>query len=264
MFQGLQCLVVEDLFFCVEIDLEFGQIIMKGMGELYFDIFVDCLKCEFKVEVNIGVLQVVYCEIIGYEVEYIYIYKKQFGGFGQYGEVKFIIILIESGEGYFFEFCIVGGVVFKEYISGVEKGIQFVMDSGFLVGFLVIDFKVVLIDGKFYDVDFSVLVFEIVFCMCMCEGMCFVGVKLLELMMKVEVIIFEEYIGGIIGDLIFCCGQVFGQELCGNVVVIDVFVLLVNMFGYINILCFMFLGCVQFIMQFDYYDLVLNNIFEEI
>lgn len=206
MLVGLVCLVVEDLLFCVEIDFELGQIIMKGMGEFYLDILVDCLKCEFKVEVNIGVFQVVYCEIILYVVEYIYIYKKQLGGLGQYGEVKLEIILIELGEGYLFESCIVGGVVFKEYILGVEKGIQLVMDSGFLVGFFVIDFKVVLVDGKYYDVDLSVLVFEIVLCMCMCEGMKKVGVKLLELIMKVEVIIFEEYIGGIIGDLILCCG----------------------------------------------------------
>lgn len=259
-----QCLFVEDLFFCVEIDLELGQIIMKGMGEFYFDIFVDCMKCEFKVEVNIGVLQVVYCEIILQLVEIDYMYKKQIGGIGQFVCVKLQIILIELGEGYLFELKIVGGVVLKEYIFGVEKGIKFVMDLGLLVGFLVIDFKVVLIDGVFYDVDFLVLVFEIVVCVGMCEGLCKVGVKLLELIMKVEVVMLEEYIGLIIGDLISCCGMVCGQDSCGNVNVIDVFVLLVNMFGYINNLCLMLLGCVVFIMLFDYYEVVLQNILDEI
>ena len=168
---GLQRLAAEDPSFRVETDLESGQTIMKGMGELHLDILVDRLKREFKVEANIGAPQVAYRETISREAEITYTHKKQSGGSGQFAEVKMILMPTEPGEGYSFESRIVGGAVPKEYIPGVEKGIQSVMDSGPLAGFPVIDFKVALIDGKFHDVDSSVLAFEIAARMGMREGM---------------------------------------------------------------------------------------------
>ncbi|UWR91980.1 elongation factor G [Phaeobacter inhibens] len=264
MSQGLQRLAAEDPSFRVETDIESGQTIMKGMGELHLDILVDRLKREFKVEANIGAPQVAYRETIGHEVEHTYTHKKQSGGSGQFGEVKMIISPTEPGEGYSFESRIVGGAVPKEYIPGVEKGVQSVMDSGPLAGFPVIDFKVALIDGKFHDVDSSVLAFEIAARMCMREGMRKAGAKMLEPIMKVEVITPEDYTGGIIGDLTSRRGQVTGQEPRGNAIAIDAFVPLANMFGYINTLRSMSSGRAQFTMQFDHYDPVPQNISDEI
>ena len=264
MSQGLQRLAAEDPSFRVETDLESGQTIMKGMGELHLDILVDRLKREFKVEANIGAPQVAYRETIGHEVEHTYTHKKQSGGSGQFAEVKLIISPTEPAEGYSFESRIVGGAVPKEYIPGVEKGIQSVMDSGPLAGFPVIDFKVALIDGKFHDVDSSVLAFEIASRMCMREGMKKAGAKLLEPIMKVEVVTPDEYTGGIIGDLTSRRGQVQGQDTRGNAIAIDAFVPLANMFGYINTLRSMSSGRAQFTMQFDHYEPVPQNISEEI
>lgn len=264
MSQGLARLAAEDPSFRVETDLESGQTIMKGMGELHLDILVDRLKREFKVEANIGAPQVAYRETIGHEVEHTYTHKKQSGGSGQFGEVKMVITPTEPGEGYSFESKIVGGSIPKEYIPGVEKGIKSVMDSGPLAGFPVIDFKVALIDGKFHDVDSSVLAFEIAGRMCMREGMRKAGAKMLEPIMKVEVITPDEYTGGIIGDLTSRRGQVQGQETRGNAIAIDCFVPLANMFGYINTLRSMSSGRANFSMQFDHYEPVPHNISEEI
>jgi len=264
MSQGLARLAAEDPSFRVETDIESGQTIMKGMGELHLDILVDRLKREFKVEANIGAPQVAYRETISHEVEHSYTHKKQSGGSGQFGEVKLIISPTAAGEGYSFESRIVGGSVPKEYIPGVEKGIQSVMDSGPLAGFPVIDFKVALIDGKYHDVDSSVLAFEIAARMCMREGMKKAGAKLLEPIMKVEVITPEEYTGGIIGDLTSRRGQVSGQENRGNAIAIDANVPLANMFGYINTLRSMSSGRAQFTMQFSHYDPVPQNIADEI
>ena len=264
MSQGLARLAAEDPSFRVETDLESGQTIMKGMGELHLDILVDRLKREFKVEANIGAPQVAYRETIGHEVEHTYTHKKQSGGSGQFAEVKMIIAPTELGEGYSFESRIVGGSIPKEYIPGVEKGIKSVMDSGPLAGFPVIDFKVALIDGKFHDVDSSVLAFEIAARMAMREGMRKAGAKLLEPIMKVEVITPEEYTGGIIGDLTSRRGQVTGQEPRGNAIAVDVFVPLANMFGYINNLRSMSSGRANFSMAFDHYEPVPQNISDEI
>ena len=264
MSQGLARLAAEDPSFRVETDLESGQTIMKGMGELHLDILVDRLKREFKVEANIGAPQVAYRETIGHEVEHTYTHKKQSGGSGQFGEVKMVITPTEPGEGYSFESKIVGGAVPKEYIPGVEKGIKSVMDSGPLAGFPVIDFKVSLLDGQFHDVDSSVLAFEIAARMCMREGMRKAGAKLLEPIMKVEVVTPEDYTGNIIGDLTSRRGQVQGQEPRGNAIAIEAFVPLANMFGYINNLRSMSSGRAQFTMTFDHYDPVPQNISEEI
>jgi elongation factor G len=264
MSQALARLAAEDPSFRVETDIESGQTIMKGMGELHLDILVDRMKREFKVEANIGAPQVAYRETIGREIEHTYTHKKQTGGSGQYAEVKLVITPTQPGEGYSFESRIVGGTVPKEYVPGVEKGIKSVMDSGPLAGFPVIDFKVALVDGKFHDVDSSVLAFEIASRMCMREGMKKAGAKLLEPVMKVEVITPEDYTGGIIGDLTSRRGQVTGQEPRGNAVAINAFVPLANMFGYINTLRSMSSGRAQFTMQFDHYDPVPQNISEEI
>jgi len=264
MSLGLQRLAAEDPSFRVETDLESGQTIMKGMGELHLDILVDRLKREFKVEANIGAPQVAYRETISHAVEHTYTHKKQSGGAGQFAEVKLEIAPTEPGEGYSFESRIVGGAVPKEYVPGVEKGIESVMDSGPLAGFPVIDFKVALVDGKFHDVDSSVLAFEIAARMGMREGMKKAGARLLEPIMKVEVVTPEEYTGGIIGDLTSRRGQVQGQDTRGNAIAIDAFVPLANMFGYINTLRSMSSGRAQFTMQFDHYEPVPANISEEI
>ncbi|MHA3913702.1 elongation factor G [Halovulum sp. GXIMD14793] len=264
MAMALQRLAAEDPSFQVQTDLESGQTIMKGMGELHLDILIDRMRREFKVECNVGAPQVAYRETISHEVEHTYTHKKQSGGSGQFAEVKLIITPTEAGEGYSFESRIVGGAVPKEYIPGVEKGINSVMDSGPLAGFPVIDFKVALIDGKFHDVDSSVLAFEIAARAGMREGMKKAGAKLLEPIMKVEVVTPEEYTGGIIGDLTSRRGQVQGQDTRGNAIAIDAFVPLANMFGYIDTLRSMSQGRANFTMQFDHYEPVPQNISDEI
>ena len=264
MSQGLQRLAAEDPSFRVETDIESGQTIMKGMGELHLDILVDRLKREFKVEANIGAPQVAYRETISRETEIDYTHKKQTGGSGQFARVKLAITPTEPGEGYSFESRIVGGSVPKEYIPGVEKGIQSVMDSGPLAGFPVIDFKVALVDGAFHDVDSSVLAFEIATRAAMRDGLKKAGAKLLEPIMKVEVVTPDEYTGGIIGDLTSRRGQVSGQDSRGNAVAINANVPLANMFGYINTLRSMSSGRANFTMQFSHYEPVPSNISEEI
>jgi len=264
MSRALARLAAEDPSFRVETDPESGQTIMRGMGELHLDILVDRMKREFKVEANIGAPQVAYRETVGREIEYTYTHKKQTGGAGQFAEVKMIVSPTEPGEGYSFESRVVGGTVPKEYIPGVEKGVRSVMDSGPLAGFPVIDLKVALIDGKYHDVDSSALAFEISARMCMREGLKRAGAKLLEPIMRVEVLTPGQYTGGIIGDLTSRRGQVTGQQPRGNVVAIDSFVPLANMFGYINTLRSMSSGRAQFTMRFDRYDPVPQNISEEI
>ncbi len=264
MSQGLGRLAAEDPSFRVETDLESGQTIMKGMGELHLEVLVDRLRREFKVEANIGAPQVAYRETVSRPVEHTYTHKKQTGGSGQYAEVRLEITPTGPGEGYSFESRIVGGAVPKEYVPGVEKGIRSVMDSGPRAGFPVLDFKVALVDGKCHDVDSSVLAFEIAARMCMREGLRLGGAKLLEPVMKVEVTTPEQYTGGVIGDLTGRRGQMTGQEPRGNAVAINAFVPLANMFGYINNLRSMSSGRANFTMQFDHYEPVPQNISDEI
>ncbi|WP_312529599.1 elongation factor G [Paracoccus sp. (in: a-proteobacteria)] len=261
---ALQRLAAEDPSFRVETDQESGQTIMKGMGELHLDILVDRMRREFKVEANIGAPQVAYRETISQQHEIDYTHKKQTGGTGQFARIKLVITPTEPGEGYSFESKIVGGAVPKEYIPGVEKGIKSVMDSGPLAGFPVIDFKVALIDGAFHDVDSSVLAFEIASRAAMREGLRKAGAKLLEPIMRVEVVTPEEYTGSIIGDLTSRRGMVRGQDSRGNANVIDAMVPLANMFGYINNLRSMSSGRAVFTMQFDHYEAVPQNISDEI
>jgi elongation factor G len=264
MAMALQRLAAEDPSFRVETDIESGQTIMKGMGELHLDILVDRMKREFKVEANIGAPQVAYRETVSHKAEVDYTHKKQSGGSGQFARVKMVIEPTEPGEGYSFVSEIVGGTVPKEYVPGVEKGIQSVMDSGPLAGFPVIDFKVKLVDGAYHDVDSSVLAFEIAARMGMREGLKKAGAKLLEPIMKVEVVTPEEYTGGIIGDLTSRRGMVQGQDSRGNAIAINANVPLANMFGYINTLRSMSSGRANFTMQFSHYEAVPQNISDEI
>ena len=253
MSVGLGRLAAEDPSFQVETDQESGQTIMKGMGELHLDILVDRLKREFKVEANIGQPKVAYREALGRPAEINYTHKKQSGGSGQFAEVKIQFEPLEPGSGFVFESAIVGGTVPKEYIPGVEKGINSAKDSGLLAGYPVTDFKATLVDGKYHDVDSSVLAFEIAARAAFRELKGPGDPKLMEPMMKVEVVTPEDYMGDIIGDLNSRRGQIQGSEPRGNVTAIRAFVPLVNMFGYVGNLRGMSQGRAQFTMVFDHY-----------
>jgi elongation factor G len=261
---GLQKLAAEDPSFRVTTDEESGQTIMAGMGELHLDILVDRLKREFKVEANIGQPQVAYRETLGQLAEITYTHKKQSGGSGQFAEVKIIFEPREAGEGFEFESKIVGGSVPKEYIPGVEKGIRSVMESGLIAGFPVIDFKATLIDGKFHDVDSSVLAFEIAARAAFREAKGATKPKLLEPIMKVEVVTPDEYTGSVIGDLNSRRGQIRDQEMRGNATVVNAMVPLANMFGYVNALRSSTQGRAQFTMQFDHYEPVPQAVADEV
>ncbi|MDB2325289.1 elongation factor G [Alphaproteobacteria bacterium] len=263
MSTGLQRLAAEDPSFQVTTDIESGQTIMRGMGELHLDILVDRLKREFKVEANIGAPQVAYRETITKEVDVDYTHKKQSGGTGQFARVKIKFSPLAEG-GFDFSNSIVGGNVPKEYIPGVEKGITMAKESGTIAGFPVIDFKAELFDGAFHDVDSSVLAFEIAGRAAFREAMQKAGPKLLEPVMKVEVLTPEEYMGDIIGDLNSRRGSVGGMDQRGNARAIDAMVPLANMFGYINTLRSMSQGRAQYSMQFDHYEQVPQAVADEV
>jgi elongation factor G len=261
---ALSKLANEDPSFRVSTDPESGQTILKGMGELHLDIKVDILKRTYKVEANIGAPQVAYRETVTRKAEIDYTHKKQTGGSGQFARVKLAIEPGEPGSGFVFDSKIIGGSVPKEYIPGVEKGLKSVLDNGILAGFPVIDFKVSLIDGAYHEVDSSALAFEIASRAALREGIQKAGPKLLEPIMKVEVVSPEEYLGGIIGDLTSRRGQVQGQEMRGNATVMSALVPLANMFGYVNTLRSMSQGRASYTMQFDHYAQVPQNVAEEV
>ena len=254
MSVGLQRLAAEDPSFRVETDFESGQTIMKGMGELHLDILIDRLKREFKVEANIGAPMVAYREKIGRAAEVDYTHKKQSGGTGQFARIKLQFEPLEAGSGFIFENTVVGGAVPKEYIPGVEKGLNMAKENGLLAGYPVTDFKAVLIDGAFHDVDSSVLAFEIAARAAFRELKGKGDPRLMEPIMKVEVVTPEDYMGDVIGDLNSRRGQIQGSEPRGNAVAINAFVPLVNMFGYVSNLRGMSQGRAQFTMSFDHYD----------
>ena len=261
---ALNRLAQEDPSFRVTVDHESGQTVIKGMGELHLDIIVDRMKREFKVEANVGAPQVAYRETITKPASVDYTHKKQTGGSGQFARVKMEIEPAEAGEGYVFENKVVGGNVPKEFIPGVEKGVQSVIDAGVLAGFPILDVKCTLVDGASHDVDSSVMAFEIASRAAFREAALKAAPKLLEPMMKVEVVTPEEYVGGIIGDLTSRRGQVRGQEARGNATVINAMVPLANMFGYVNTLRSMSQGRAQFTMQFDSYAQVPQAVAEEV
>ena len=254
MSVGLQRLAAEDPSFRVETDFESGQTIMKGMGELHLDILIDRLKREFKVEANIGQPMVAYREKIGRAAEIDYTHKKQSGGTGQFARIKLQFEPLEAGSGFVFENTVVGGSVPKEYIPGVEKGLNMAKENGLLAGYPVTDFKAVLVDGAYHDVDSSVLAFEIAARGAFRELKGKGDPRLMEPIMKVEVVTPEDYMGDVIGDLNSRRGQIQGSEPRGNAVAINAFVPLVNMFGYVSNLRGMSQGRAQFTMIFDHYD----------
>ncbi|MEE9381038.1 MAG: elongation factor G [Hyphomonadaceae bacterium] len=253
MSLGLQRLSAEDPSFRVETDMESGQTIMKGMGELHLDILVDRLRREFKVEANIGQPQVAYRESLGSAADIDYTHKKQSGGSGQFARVKIKFEPLEAGSGFEFESKVVGGNVPKEFIPGVEKGINAAKESGLLAGYPMTDFKATLYDGAYHDVDSSVLAFEIAGRAAFRELKGPGKPMLMEPVMKVEVVTPEDYMGDIIGDLNSRRGQVQGSEPRGNATAINAFVPLANMFSYVSNLRGMSQGRAQFTMQFDHY-----------
>jgi elongation factor G len=261
---ALSRLAAEDPSFRVSSDPESGQTVIKGMGELHLEIIVDRMKREFKVDANVGQPQVAYRETISRMAEIDYTHKKQTGGAGQFARIKLRFEPLPPGSGFQFESAVVGGAVPKEYIPGVHKGLESARSNGVVAGFPVIDFKASLIDGAYHDVDSSVLAFEIAARAAFREGMPKAAPKLLEPLMKVEVVTPEEYMGDIIGDLNSRRGQVMGMDQRGNARVIEALAPLSTMFGYINTLRSMSQGRAQYTMQFDRYAEVPQTISEEV
>lgn len=261
---ALSKLAAEDPSFRVSTDPESGETILKGMGELHLDIKVDILRRNYKVDAAIGAPQVAYRETLTKPVDIDYTHKKQTGGTGQFARVKLRVEPNEVGAGFSFESKIVGGAVPKEYIPGVEKGIQSVMGAGVIAGFPVVDVKVELIDGAFHEVDSSVLAFEIASRAGFREALQKGGAVLLEPIMKVEVVTPEDYTGSVIGDLNSRRGQIQGQDMRGNANVVNAMVPLANMFGYINTLRSFSQGRANYSMEFDHYEQVPSNVAQEV
>ena len=261
---ALNRLAMEDPSFRVASDAESGQTIIKGMGELHLEIIVDRLKREFKVDANVGAPQVAYRETISQTYEIDYTHKKQSGGSGQFARVKIRFEPLKPGEGYVFENTVVGGNVPKEYIPGVEKGLKAALETGVIAGFPCTDFKATLFDGAYHDVDSSTMAFEIAARAAFREGIAKAKPKLLEPIMKVEIVTPEDYMGDIIGDLNSRRGQVSGMDQRGNARVIDATVPLSSMFGYVNTLRSMSQGRAQYSMVFSHYAEVPANVAEEI
>ncbi len=261
---ALAKLVAEDPSFTVYTDQESGQTIMKGMGELHLDIKVDILRRTYKVDANIGAPQVAYRESLGKKADIDYTHKKQTGGTGQFARIKIIFEPGEPGSGFVFESSIVGGNVPKEFIPGVVKGLTSAKDNGLLAGFPLIDFKATLYDGAYHDVDSSVLAFEIAARAAFRELREKAAPKLLEPIMKVEVVTPDEYLGDVIGDLNSRRGQIQGTDQRGNAQVVTAFVPLANMFGYIGNLRGMSQGRAQFTMTYDHYEPVPQHVADEV
>ena len=261
---ALNRLAAEDPSFRVSTDHESGQTIIKGMGELHLDILVDRMKREFKVEANVGAPQVAYRESLAKPVEVDYTHKKQSGGSGQFGRVKVQVTPGERGSGVTFTDEIKGGNIPREYIPAVEKGFRESAENGHMIGFPIIDFDIKLIDGAYHDVDSSALAFEIAGRAAMREVAAKAGIKLLEPVMKVEVVTPEEFMGDVIGDLNSRRGQIQGTDSRGNAQVVEAIVPLANMFGYVNQLRSFTQGRAQYTMQFSHYEEVPNNVADEV
>ena len=264
MGQALNRLAQEDPSFRVATDEESGQTLIKGMGELHLEILVDRMKREFKVEADVGAPQVAYRETMTKEVDVDYTHKKQSGGAGQFARVKIKFKPTERMSGFKFTNTVVGGNIPREYIPGVEKGIKQACQNGVIAGYNVIDFEAEVYDGAFHDVDSSVLAFEIASRAAFRDAMKKANPKLLEPVMKVEVVTAEEYMGDIIGDLNSRRGQIEKMEDRGNAKVISSTVPLANMFGYVNNLRSMSQGRASYTMLFSHYEVVPSNVEEEI
>jgi len=261
---ALNRLSAEDPSFRVSTDHESGQTIIKGMGELHLEILVDRMKREFKVEANVGAPQVAYREYLGKPVDVDYTHKKQSGGTGQFGRVKVKVTPGERGSGIIFKDEIKGGNIPKEYIPSIEKGFRETAATGSLIGFPIIDFEILLYDGSYHDVDSSALAFEIAGRGAMREVSQKAGIKLLEPVMKVEVVTPEEYLGDVIGDMNSRRGQIQGTDTRGNAQTVDAMVPLANMFGYVNSLRSFTQGRASYSMQFSHYDEVPQNVADEV
>jgi elongation factor G len=264
MGMALVRLAQEDPSFRVTTDQESGQTILKGMGELHLEIKVDILKRTYKVDANVGAPQVAYRETLSKPLSIKYTHKKQTGGSGQFAEVTIEFEPLEPGSGFVFENEVVGGAVPKEFIPAVEKGLKTQKESGLLAGFPVIDFKARLVDGKYHEVDSNALTFDIAARAAFRELASKGAVKLLEPVMKVEVVTPEDFLGGVIGDLNSRRGQVQGTDSRGNAQVVTAMVPLANMFGYINTLRSMSQGRAQYSMVFDHYEQVPQAIADEV
>jgi len=261
---ALQRLAEEDPTFSVRSDEETGQTVIAGMGELHLEIIVDRLLREFRVDANIGRPQVAYRETVRKRVEGIEgRFVRQTGGRGQYGHA---VINMEHNEeqGYEFENKIVGGVIPREYISSVDKGIKGAMDSGVVAGFPVVDIKVELVDGSYHDVDSSEMAFQIAGSMAAQEALKRANPVLLEPMMNVEVVMPEEFMGDVMGDLSARRGQIQGMDSRGGGQVIRAMVPLSEMFGYATTVRSKTQGRATFTMQFDHYEEVPKSIAQEI
>jgi elongation factor G len=261
---ALAKLAAEDPSFTVSTDHESGQTILKGMGELHLDIKVDILRRTYNVDANIGQPKVAYREKINKLAEVDYTHKKQSGGTGQFARIKVIFEPGEPGSGFTFESKIVGGAVPKEYIPGVIKGLEGSVSNGLLAGFPLIDLKATLIDGAYHDVDSSVLAFEIAARAAFRELKSVGDPKLLEPIMKVEVVVPEEFTGSVIGDLNSRRGMIQGQDMRGNANVVNAMVPLANMFGYVNELRGFTQGRASYTMQFDHYEEVPRAVADEV
>ena len=261
---GLMKLAAEDPSFRAHTDEESGQTIISGMGELHLEIIVDRLKREFQVDSNVGAPQVAYRETITKEVESEGRYVKQSGGRGMFGHVWVKLEPLESGSGYEFENKIVGGVVPKEFIPAVQKGIKDAMTRGVMAGYPVIDVKATLYDGSYHDVDSSQAAFEVAGSLAFQEGAKRAGIQLLEPAMDVEVRVPEDYMGEVIGDLNSRRGNVTGMDAVSGVQVIRAFVPLANMFGYVNDLRSKTQGRAVYTMQFKEYQAVPQGVADEI
>jgi len=222
------------------------------------------MKREFKVEANVGAPQVAYRETISKKIDIDYTHKKQTGGSGQFARIKITFEPLESGSGVQFESTVVGGNVPREYIPGVEKGLMSASNSGVLAGFPMTDMKMTLFDGDSHDVDSSVMAFEIASRAAFREGAAKAGPKLLEPIMRVEVVTPEEYMGDIIGDLNSRRGNVSGMDTRGNARVLNATVPLANMFGYVNNLRSSSQGRAQYTMHFDHYEQVPQGVADEV
>jgi elongation factor G len=261
---ALQKLAYEDPSFRTHTDEESGQTIIAGMGELHLEIIVDRLKREFKVESNVGKPEVAYRESIAKKVPCEYKYAKQSGGRGQYGHVLMDIEPAERGAGFVFENDVVGGVIPKEFIPAIEKGVRDAMARGVLAGFPLVDMKCRLYDGSYHDVDSSAQAFEVAASLCFQEGAKKAGLHLLEPIMKNEVVVPEQYMGDVIGDLNSRRGRILGMSPRGNAQVIDAEVPLAGMFGYVTDLRSMTQGRATSSLHFSHYAPVPASVQDEI
>lgn len=261
---ALSRLAEEDPTFRLNTDVETGQTIIRGMGELHLEVIVDRMMREFKVEANVGKPQVAYRESITKSVDIDSKFVRQSGGKGQYGHVKVKFEPSGEGEGYIFVNGIVGGVVPREYIPAVEAGIREAMETGVIAGYPVVDVKATLFDGSYHDVDSSEMAFKIAASMALKDGVRRGAPQILEPIMKIEVIVPEDYMGSVIGDVNSRRGRIEGMEARGNAQVVRGFVPLANMFGYVNDLRSQTQGRATYSMEFHHYEPIPRNLQEEL